>query len=111
MARAEQTAVGDMLKLGELCDDCTFRDAGAFQPEYLVRSGSKIDAELGINAMIDIISLDGEAATYLVAGIPSNRDLSESFKICEGSEIYDNKIVCGAIARLNRRNRNGREKI
>jgi hypothetical protein len=54
---------------------------------------------------------EGPVMRYSIEGIHSNKDIAAEYAVCDQPEIYNDKIACGALARLSRRTRDGRKKI
>ncbi|MBX4188738.1 hypothetical protein KW792_01410 [Candidatus Saccharibacteria bacterium] len=107
---AHETAVTRFFRLECLCDGCELREGGNREPDYLELKGYVIGDEGEIIGQALVSGADYER-TVGFSGIPKPKNILKGFNGCEGPEIYEDRIVCGAIANISRRNRDGREEI
>jgi hypothetical protein len=111
MARAEETAVRGLWSIEDLCPNCELREGGNRDPDYFQQQQFKLDKNGKSFTPFGISTEDGYKRQVLVSGIPRPEHVSPAFTECEGPEVFEDKIVCGAIAKLSRRNRDGREEV
>ena len=111
MARAEETVVTRTWHLECLCENCELRQGGNYEPDFLQLNDFRLD-ERGRAITPAIISgPDRRKQAINISGFPKREDIGPAFEQCEGPEIFEDKLVCGAIANLNRGKKNGREEI
>ena len=107
MARAEETVVTRQWSLECLCTDCELREGGNRQPDFMQFRDARIDARGRAVTPALVSTPDGYSREVPIRGIPRPENVIPAFEQCVGLEIFEDKIVCGAIANLSRGKSNG----
>jgi hypothetical protein len=96
VAEVAPTEIGNLWSVHELCSDCVLLAGHDEAPNFMTNKGgslvfsSKIDGE------------DLHTTAIAVKGIPKPDMITGAFEECGGPQVYEDQIVCGAIAKLNK---------
>jgi hypothetical protein len=102
MARAIETGMQSMWQIRDLCPNCPLREGGQRDPDFLQLKHYRVE-DKGVVTPISFTTPDGQSREIDVPGIPKPESVKSAVDGCEEPEVFEDKIVCGAIAQLSRR--------